>query len=228
MPTDDAARGRVARNALTMGVYAAVFGGSFGVLSTAAGLPVLQTCALSLLVFAGGAQFAVVGVLAAGGATAAAVASGLLLNSRYLAFGLVAAPFVRGSLARRALGAQLLTDESAALALAEPDPREAVRTYWVTGAVLYVVWNAGTLAGALAGGAIGDPATLGLDAAFPAGFLALLVPLLRDRPLRKAALAGAALALLLTPVTPPGVPILAAALGALAGLRVPGSQADER
>jgi len=228
MPTDESVRQRAVRNALTIAAYAAVSGVSFGVLATSAGLSVLQTCALSLLVFAGGAQFAVVGVLAGGGATAAAIVSGLLLNSRYLAFGMVVAPFVRGSLARRALGAQLLTDESAALALAEPDPAEAVRTYWVTGAVLYLVWNAGTLAGALAGGAIGDPATLGLDAAFPAGFLALLVPLLRDRPRRVAALAGAGLALLLTPVTPPGVPILAAALGALAGLRTPGGKDGER
>jgi len=228
MPTNDAIRGRAARNALTIAAYAAVFGVSFGVLATSADLSVAQTCALSLLVFAGGAQFAVVGVLAAGGATAAAVVSGLLLNSRYLAFGMVVTPFLRGSVARRALGAQLLTDESAALALAEPDAREAVRTYWVTGVVLYLVWNAGTLVGALVGEAIGDPATLGLDAALPAAFLALLVPLLRDRPRRVAALAGAGLALLLTPVTPPGVPILAAALGGLAGLRVPGGTRDAR
>lgn len=214
------------RNALTIGIYAAVFGVSFGVLATSAGLSVLQTCALSLLVYAGGAQFAVIGVLAAGGAAGAAVLSGLLLNSRYLAFGVVVMPFLRGSPARRAAGAFLLADENAALALAEPEPREARRTYWLTGIVLWSMWNAGTLAGALAGGAIGDPATFGLDAAFPAGFLALLVPLLRDRPRRIAAVAGAALALLLTPVAPPGVPILAAALGALVGLRAPARGRD--
>lgn len=206
------------RNALGIGASVAVFGVSFGVLSTAAGLSVAQTCALSLLVFAGGAQFAVVSVVAAGGAGAAAVVSGLLLNSRYLAFGIVVARFLRGSLARRALGAQLLTDESAALAIAAPDPEQGARAFWVTGAVLYAVWNAGTLGGALAGEAIGDPAALGLDAAFPAGFLALLVPLLRDRRSRAAAVTGVVLALALTPVAPPGVPILAASLGALAGL----------
>jgi 4-azaleucine resistance transporter AzlC len=211
------------RNSLAIGASVAVFGLSFGVLSTAAGVSVAQTCALSLLVFGGGAQFAVVSVVAAGGTTAAAVVSGLLLNSRYIPFGIVVSRFLQGRLARRALGAHLLTDESAALAMAAPDPQQGARAYWISGAVLYVLWNAGTLAGALAGEAIGDPTALGLDAAFPAGFLALLVPLLRDRRSRVAAAAGVVLALALTPVAPPGVPILAASLGALAGLaaRVP-------
>jgi predicted branched-subunit amino acid permease len=215
MPKNHASR------ALAFGLAAAVFGASFGVLAVAAGLGVAQACAFSLLVFAGGAQLAAVGVVAAGGAAGAAVASGLLLNARYLAFGLTVAPLLRGPVWRRALGALLLTDETAALALAEPEPRAAARAYWTTGAVLYVAWNLGTLAGALAGEALGDPAALGLDAAFPGGFLALLAPLLRGRRAKAAAAAGVLLALALTPLLPPGIPILVAALGALAGLAVP-------
>jgi 4-azaleucine resistance transporter AzlC len=213
--------GRTAlRNALALGVAVLVFGASFGVLATAAGLSVPLACGLSLLVFAGGAQFAAVGVLAAGGSALAAVASGLLLNTRYVAFGLTVAPLLGPSRWRRALGTLLLTDEAAALALAQADPRDAPRVYWTTGAVLYVVWNAGTLAGALAGKALGDPMALGLDAAFPAGFLALLAPLVRSRRAVAAALAGVALALALTPLVPPGIPVLGAALGALGGLAV--------
>jgi predicted branched-subunit amino acid permease len=206
------------RQVLAVAVAVPFFGLSFGVLATAAGLPLSQICALSLLVFAGGAQFAVVGVIAAGGAAAAAVAAGLLLNSRYLAFGVVIARLLDGPLWRRALGAQLMTDESAALALAEPDPHDARQAFWLTGGLLYLLWNASTLAGALLGSAIGDPAALGLDAAFPAGFLALLGPLLRDRGSKAAAATGALLVLALTPLLPPGIPILVSALGALAGL----------
>lgn len=210
----------VALRALALGMAVAAIGASFGVLAVAEGLSLAQTCALSLLVFAGGSQFAAVGVVAAGGAAGAAVASGLLLNARYVAFGLTVAPLLRGPVWRRALGAMLMTDESAALALSEPDPRAAARAYWTTGAVLYVTWNLGTLVGALAGEALGDPRALGLDTAFPAGFLALLAPVLRGRRARVAAAVGVLLALVLTPLLPPGIPILAAALGALAGLAV--------
>jgi 4-azaleucine resistance transporter AzlC len=209
------------RDVLALAVAVPFFGASFGVVAVAGGLSVAMTCALSLLVFAGGAQFAAVGVAAAGGSPAAAVASGLLLNARYLAFGLSVAPLLRGAPGRRAVAAQLLTDESAALALAQPGPQEAARVFWLTGAALYLTWNTGTLLGALAGDAIGDPRALGLDVASPAAFLALLGPLLRDRRTRVAAGAGAVLALGLTPFSPPGVPILAAAVGALAALAVP-------
>jgi 4-azaleucine resistance transporter AzlC len=211
----------ILRQAAAIGFADILFGISFGVLAVDAGLPVAQACALSLLVFAGGAQFAVVGVLAAGGAAAAAVAAGLLLNSRYLAFGMVIARLLDGPVWRRALGAQLLTDESAALALSQENPHDAKQAYWLIGGVLFVLWNAGTLVGALLGEAVGNTSALGLDAALPAGFLALVVPLLVDRRSRVAALAGAALALALTPLLPPGIPILASALGALAGLAVP-------
>ncbi|MPZ87783.1 MAG: branched-chain amino acid ABC transporter permease [Nitriliruptorales bacterium] len=211
----------IVRDALALGVAVGVFGLSFGVLATASGVSAPMACALSALVFAGGAQFAAVGVIAAGGSPLAAVASGLLLNARYAAFGLALAPVLRGTLLQRAAAAHLVIDESAALALGRRDQDEARQAFWTTGIVLFVLWNTGTLLGALAGGGIGDPAALGLDAAFPAGFLALLFPLLTGPRTRVAALSGAGIALALTPFVPPGVPILAAVLGALAALAVP-------
>lgn len=205
---------------LALSVAVGVFGVSFGVLGVASGLSVAMTCALSALVFAGGAQFAAVGVVAAGGSPLAAVVSGLLLNTRYAAFGLTVAPLLGRGLPERLVGAHLVIDESVALALTRKDRRAARRVFWLTGGALFVVWNAATLFGAVAGTALGDPEALGLDAAFPAGFLALLMPQLATTRARVAALSGGLIALVLLPLTPPGVPIVAAALGALLALRV--------
>lgn len=206
---------RVAPLAVAVGV----FGLSFGVLAASAGLSPGAACAMSALVFAGGSQFAAVGVVAAGGSPLAAVASGLLLNARYLAFGVAMAPHLRGGPLRRAAAAFFVIDESVALALAEPDDR-AARMFWWTGTMLGIAWIAGTAAGALAGAAIGDPRVYGLDAAFPAGFLALLAPLLDRRRARVAAAVGGVVAVALLPFAPPGVPVLAAAVGAAVALRV--------
>lgn len=211
---------RVWRNAAGLGLAVAVSGASFGVLAVASGISVVMTCALSLAVFAGGSQFAALGVATGGGSAAAAIGAGLLLNGRFVPFGLAVAPLLRGPLASRALAAHLLVDETAAMALAAPDLVAGRRTYWITGATLYGAWNLATLGGALAGSAIPDPGALGLDAAFPAGFLALLAPLLRDARSRAAAVGGGLVVLVLTPVAPPGVAILASAVGALAGLAV--------
>jgi len=205
------------RQALVLGVAVGAFGVSFGVLAVAAGLSWAMACAMSLLVFAGGSQFAAVAVVAGGGLPAAAVAAGLLLNARYVPFGMAVAPALRGGLMRRLVAAQLVIDESSALALAQRDDRDRERAFWLAGSAVFVCWNLGTLVGALAGSAIGDPAAWGLDAAFPAGFLALLAPLLTTPAARRAAAAGALLAVALTPLAPPGVPILVAAAGALAG-----------
>lgn len=225
MPTDRT----ILRNVLALSATVLVFGVSFGVLAVAAGLPVSQVCALSLLVYAGGAQFAVVGVVAAGGTAVAAAIAGLLLNMRFVAFGMTVAPLFAGRPPwRRALAAFLLVDATAAMALAQPEPRAASRAYWMTGVAIFTCWNAGTLLGALAGDVLADPTTLGLDAAFPAGFLALLAPLVPDRRTRAAAAAGAVLALALTPLLPPGLPILGAALGALVGLAVPHAEPASR
>jgi 4-azaleucine resistance transporter AzlC len=186
------------------------------VLARTSGISLAMTCAMSLLVFAGGAQFLAIATIASGGTPLAVVAGGIVLNARHLPYGLAIAPLVRGPLWRRALSSQLVLDESTALAVAQPTPQLGRLAFYACGCSLFVAWNAGTLIGALAGGAIADPSALGLDAAFPASMLALLAPLLRRRDVRAAALAGAAVALAATPFTAPGVPILAAASGVVA------------
>jgi 4-azaleucine resistance transporter AzlC len=188
---------------------------SFGVLARTGGVSLPMTCVMSLVVFAGGAQFLAVATIASGGTPLAAVVGGIVLNARHLPYGLAVAPFLRGPLWKRALSSQVVLDESTALALAQPTPELGRLAFYACGCLLFVAWNLGTLAGALAGGAIADPSALGLDAAFPASMLALLAPLLRRRDVRGAALAGAAIALAATPFTAPGLPILLAAAGVL-------------
>ncbi|MDX6598820.1 MAG: hypothetical protein QOE87_2707 [Gaiellales bacterium] len=204
------------RAALIFTATSALIGLSFGVLARTSGISLVMTCAMSLLVFAGGAQFLAIATIASGGTPLAAVLGGVVLNARHLPYGLAVAPFLRGPLWKRALSSQVVLDESTALALAQPTPELGRLAFYACGSLLFVAWNLGTLVGALAGGAIADPSALGLDAAFPASMLALLAPLLRHRDVRAAALAGAAIALAVTPFTAPGVPILAAAAGVLA------------
>ena len=204
---------------LTLSAAVGVFGVSFGVLAVAAGLSWAQACAMSLLVFTGASQFAAVGIVSAGGSPIAAVGSALLLAARNGVYGLAMSRVVTGSLGRRLVAAQLTIDESTAMAAAQPDRRNQERAFWATGLGVYVFWNLGTLVGALAGRALGDPKVLGLDAAFPAGFLALLGPHLRKPGGRSAALFGAFAVLVLVPVLPAGLPILVAALATLVGLR---------
>src|SRR5689334_21848552 len=167
-------------------------GASFGAITIAYGLPGWLPFLMSTVVFAGGAQFLAVGLLAAGNPLAA-VFAGLLLNARHLPFGLAVGDALGPRLRHRALGAHVLTDEVAAFTLAEPDPVRRRRTYWLIGATLFVSWNLGTALGVLLGGATGDPDALGLDAAFPAALLALIMPSLRDRTTRIVALTGTAL-----------------------------------
>ncbi len=206
-------------DALGIGVATGVYGVSFGVLAVGAGLSAAQACAMSLLVFTGGSQFAAIGVIGAGGSVAAAVGNALLLGARNTAYGLVVAPLLGRSWVARIVGAQLVIDESTAMARGQATPGDARGAFWATGVSVFVLWNLGTLAGALAGSGLGDPAALGLDAMFPAAFLALLAPQLRQPGAPPAAVAGALIALVLIPLTPAGVPVLAAALGVLAGLR---------
>ena len=213
----DAFPRRLLQQAFVIGLATGAYGVSFGVLSVTAGLSVLQTCVLSLLMFTGASQFAVVGVLAGGGAPAAAAGNALLLGARNIAYGFVAAPVLPRSRRRRALLAHLVLDETVAMARAQADTETAGRAFLATGVAIYLLWNAGTALGALAGGAL-DPIRLGLDAMFPAAFLALLVPQLRRPGASRAAVAGAVLALALLPITPAGVPVLAASLGVLAAL----------
>ncbi|USQ82849.1 AzlC family ABC transporter permease [Streptomyces phaeoluteigriseus] len=191
-----------------------VVGVSFGAISVAGGLPVWVPVAMSVLVYAGSAQFSAVGVLLAGGGPFAAAVTGLLLNTRTAAFGLAVADLLGPGRAARFLGAHLVTDETVAFALAQPDPARRRAAFWISGLGLFVVWNLGVLAGALAGGALGDTAAYGLDAAFPAVLVALVLPALRrDARLRRSAALGAALALALTPAVPAGVPVLLALAG---------------
>ncbi|MEU1081467.1 AzlC family ABC transporter permease [Streptomyces sp. NPDC005908] len=193
-----------------------VVGVSFGAIAVAGGLPVWMPVVMSLVVYAGSAQFSAVGVLLAGGGPVAAAATGLLLNTRTAAYGLAVAEHIgRGRLARL-VGAHLVTDETVAFTLAQQDPARRRAAFWVSGVGLFATWNACVAAGALAGSALGDTARYGLDAAFPAVLAALVLPALReDAGVRRAALAGAAVALALAPAVPAGVPVLAALAGLL-------------
>ncbi|HEX6421821.1 MAG TPA: AzlC family ABC transporter permease [Acidimicrobiales bacterium] len=212
-PGDDRVPARVGRAAVVLGAAVAVFGMSFGVLATTAGLSVAQACVMSLTAFTGASQFAVVGVLGTAGSLGSAFGSALLLAARNAAYGVAMAPTMAGRpLGRRLLAAQLVIDESTAMATAQQGRGARERAFWATGLAVFVAWNAGTAVGALAGDAVGDPEALGLDAAFPAGFVALVVPHLRTRRGRIAAAGGALVALVLVPLAAPGVPILAAGL----------------
>jgi 4-azaleucine resistance transporter AzlC len=218
-PAGDPRLAKVRRDSWVLGAAVGVFGVSFGVLARTAGLTAPQACAMSVLVFTGASQFAVVGVLASGGSLASAVGSALLLAARNAAYGLALAPIHVGRrLSRRLVAAQFVLDETTAMATAQPDRRLGEAAFWATGVAVFVCWNLGTLAGAVAGGAIGDPEAWGLDAAFPAGYVALVVPHLRDRAGRVAAAAGAAISLVLIPLAPAGLPIVAAALGVVPAL----------
>ncbi|MGC0330248.1 4-azaleucine resistance transporter AzlC [Streptomyces sp. SAI-170] len=191
-----------------------IVGVSFGAIAVAGGLPVWVPVVMSLVVYAGSAQFSAVGVLLAGGGPVAAAATGLLLNTRTAAFSLAVAGVIGRGRVARLVGAHLVTDETVAFALAQRDPGRRRAAFWVSGVALFAVWNAGVLAGALAGTALGDTGRFGLDAAFPAVLVALVLPTVRsDAAVRRAALPGAALALAATPYVPAGVPVLLALAG---------------
>jgi 4-azaleucine resistance transporter AzlC len=194
------------------------FGVSFGVLARAAGFGSAAPIVMSATTFAGSAQFAATSVLGAGGSVAAAVAAALLLNARYGPIGLSVAPDLRGSRWSRFLRAQLVVDESWAIA-SEGGGRYNPKVLLGSGLLLYAAWVAGTVLGSLFGKVLGDPAKIGLDAAFPALFLVLLAPQLRGANPKRAAALGALIALVLTPFSPPGVPIIAASAACLLGWR---------
>lgn len=200
---------------LAVGSYAI----SFGVLGVQAGLTAFQTCAMSLLVFTGASQFAAVGVVSSGGSPFAALGSALLLAARNGVYGLAMARVLPEGRLRRLVAAQFVIDESTAMALAQREPRRRIEAFWATGLGIYVFWNLGTLVGAVVGDRLSDPAALGLDAAFPAGFVALVVPHLSKPGARSAALLAVAVALVASPLLPSGAPILLAAVAVLVGLR---------
>ncbi|MFE6406477.1 AzlC family ABC transporter permease [Streptomyces sp. NPDC057837] len=208
----------VVRDALGVGVAVGLSGFAFGVTSAGSGLTLWQTCALSLLVFTGASQFALVGALAGGGSPFTAAAGAFFLGVRNAFYGLRLSQVLALPRAVRPFAAQWVIDETAAVALAQPTRRTARIGFWVTGLSLYVLWNLTTLLGALGAEAIGDTDAWGLDAAGPAVFLALLAPMLKTGTERAAAGLAVLLGLGLLPVLPAGVPVLLAALAAPAVL----------
>lgn len=207
-----------ARAAAPLSVAVAGFGVSFGVLARTAEMGMLAPIVMSATTFAGAAQFAAVSVLGAGGSVAAAFAAALLLNSRYVPIGISVAPEIAGPVWRRFLEAQLVVDESWAISH-RGGGRFDRRLLVGAGLVLYVAWLSSTIVGVVGAEVLGDPAALGLDAAFPALFLGLLWGQVRSRTAVSAALLGAAIALALVPFAPAGIPIVAASAACLLGLR---------
>ncbi|MEU7560210.1 AzlC family ABC transporter permease [Streptomyces eurythermus] len=204
----------VVRDALGVGVAVGLSGFAFGVTSAGSGLGLLQTCTLSLLVFTGASQFALVGALAAGGNPFTAAAGAFFLGVRNAFYGLRLSQLLALPRAVRPLAAQWVIDETTAVTLAQPTRRAARIGFTVTGLSLYALWNLTTLLGALGAEAIGDTRAWGLDAAGPAVFLALLAPMLKTATERAVAGLAVLLGLGLLPVLPAGVPVLVAALAA--------------
>jgi predicted branched-subunit amino acid permease len=207
-------------DALGIGLAAGAYAISFGAISVASGLTVLQTQALSVLMFTGASQFALVGVLAAGGGAVVAVATAALLGTRNGFYALHMAPLLGMRGWRRLPAAQMTIDESTAMAVRNEDNlRDTRLAFWSTGLAIFILWNLGTLLGALGAGLIGDPATYGLDAAIPAAFLALLWPRLTTRAMRLIAAVSIITGAALTAVLPAGTPVLVAgAIGVTCGL----------
>jgi predicted branched-subunit amino acid permease len=218
-----AERRAIIRDATGVGIAVAAYGVVFGAQGVATGLSLAQTMALSLLMFTGASQFALVGVVGAGGTGVTAALTALMLGARNALYGLRMAPLLGVTGVKRLLAAQWTIDESTAMALARENPADqrAARTaFWATGVSIYVFWNLSTLAGGLGAKAIGDPRILGLDAVIPAAFLALLWPRLKGREPWAIAVLSATVAILLTPVLQPGLPVLVTAgVAIIAGTR---------
>lgn len=222
-PADSRSRREVTIDALAIGAATGAYGISFGALAVANGFDAWQTQALSVFMFTGASQFALVATLGSGGLVVAAVATALLLGMRN---GLYALSLARSLAPRgwqRPLAAQLTIDESTAMAVAsadDPDPDILRYAFWATGVSVFVLWNLGTLIGSLTVGLIGDPRAYGLDAAAAAAFLALLWPRLAHHEARVVAIVAAGVTVTLIPLVSPGIPVLASALIAVvAGLR---------
>ncbi|MFG2289867.1 AzlC family ABC transporter permease [Streptomyces sp. NPDC048595] len=218
----------VIRDALGVGIAVGLSGFAFGVTSAGAGLSLLQTCALSLLVFTGASQFALVGALAAGGNPLTAAAGAFFLGTRNAFYGLRLSTVLGYRAGVRPFAAHWVIDETSAVTLAQPDRRSARLGFTVTGLSLYALWNLTTLVGALGAEALGDTDAWGLDAAGPAVFLALLAPMLKTAVERAAAGLAVVVLLVTLPLLPAGVPVLLAALAAPAVLAVQGRRERAR
>ena len=200
------------RDALGIGIASGAYALSFGAISTTAGLSLLQTVELSMLMFTSASQFAMVGVIGAGGSVWAGAATAALLGTRNALYGVRLSSLLGIRGLRRVLAAHFVIDETTAMAIARESPPDSRFAFWATGLALFTLWNLGTLVGALATHALSNPKVLGLDAAPPAAFLALLAPRLRAREPLAIAIAAAALAIAVLPFVPAGVPLLVVAV----------------
>ena len=226
-PLSDRRRKEIMRQSLSVGVATGAYAISFGALSVAAGLNLWQTIALSALLFSGASQFAVVGVIAAGGSGAVAVATSTLLGIRNGLYSLQMSRLLEVSGLRRVAAAQLTIDESTAVGVAQPERTAQRLGFWVTGLSVFVLWNLLTIVGAVAGNAMGDPKVFGLDAAAPAAFCGLLWPRLKSGDARAVAAVSAVIALVVAPHAPAGIPVLVAALAAIVAGLLPTRERDD-
>ncbi len=201
-------KNQVDRTAFSVAFTVGLYGAAFGAAGVTAGFSILQTCLLSILLFSGASQFAVVGIMGAGGAAISAIATATLLGFRNTLYGLQMAPILKVKGFKRVLAAQITIDESTAVATLQDNDEDRKRGFYLTGIGVYVFWNLFTFLGALGASAIGDPSVWGLDAAVPAAFLGLIWPRLKNKIQFLVSGVAIAWALLLAPVTPAGIPII--------------------
>ena len=198
----------VNRTAFSVAFTVGLYGAAFGAAGVTAGFSILQTCLLSILLFSGASQFAVVGIMGAGGAAISAIATATLLGFRNALYGLQMAPILKVKGIRRVFAAQITIDESTAVATLQDNDADRKRGFYLTGIGVYIFWNLFTLLGALGASAIGDPSVWGLDAAVPAAFLGLIWPRLKNKIQFVVSAIAITWALILTPITPAGIPII--------------------
>ena len=205
-------RKQVDRTALSVAFTVGLYGAAFGAAGVTAGFSILQTCLLSILLFSGASQFAVVGIMGAGGSAVSAIATATLLGFRNALYGLQMAPILKVKGLKRILAAQITIDESTAVATLQENDADRRRGFYITGVGVYIFWNLFTFLGALGASAIGDPSVWGLDAAVPAAFCGLIWPRLKNKTHFVVSAVAIAWALLLTPITPAGIPIITTVL----------------
>ena len=202
----------VDRTAVSVAFTVGLYGAAFGAAGVTAGFSILQTCLLSILLFSGASQFAVVGIMGAGGSAISAIATATLLGFRNALYGLQMAPILKVGGLKRVLAAQITIDESTAVATLQENDEDRKRGFYVTGIGVYIFWNLFTYLGALGASAIGDPSVWGLDAAVPAAFCGLIWPRLKNKKQFLVSAIAIAWALLLTPIAPAGIPIITTVL----------------
>ena len=210
-PRNDA----VERTSLSVAFTVGLYGAAFGAAGITAEFSILQTCLLSLLLFSGASQFAVVGIMGAGGSAVSAIATATLLGFRNALYGLQLAPILKVTGLKRIIASQITIDESTAVSTLQSNDSDRKRAFYLTGFGVYIFWNLFTFLGALGASAIGNPSVWGLDAAVPAAFCGLVWPRLKDKRLFLISASAIILALLLTPITPAGIPIITTVLLAI-------------